>query len=185
MAKQVSDLIVERLIEWGVDTIFGLPGDGVDGFFESLRTHQDKLRFIQVRHEEAAAFAAVGYAKYTGRLGVCLATTGPGAIHLLNGLYDAKCDQVPVLAITGLPYHDLIGTSYQQDVATDRLFGDVAVFSERIMGPLHVAPMLNQAVRAALSRRGVAHLAFPIDFQEQTPGEDDEPSQMSQPGHTS
>ena len=78
MAKQVSDLIVERLIEWGVDTIFGLPGDGVDGFFESLRTHQDKLRFIQVRHEEAAAFAAVGYAKYTGRLGVCVATSGPG-----------------------------------------------------------------------------------------------------------
>jgi pyruvate dehydrogenase (quinone) len=87
MAKQVSDLIVERLIEWGVDTIFGFPGDGIDGFFESLRTHKDKLRFIQVRHEEAAAFAAVGYAKYTGRLGVCCATSGPGGIHLLNAIF--------------------------------------------------------------------------------------------------
>ena len=121
MAKQVSDLIVERLIEWGVDTIFGFPGDGVDGFFESLRTHQDKLRFIQVRHEEAAAFAAVGYAKYTGRLGVCCATSGPGGIHLLNGLYDAKCDLQPVLAITGHTFHDLIGMDYQQDVDLDKL----------------------------------------------------------------
>src|SRR5438270_13451367 len=127
MTKKVSDLVVERLIEWGVDTIFGFPGDGVDGFFEALRTHQDKLKFIQVRHEEAAAFAAVGYAKFSGRLGVCLATTGPGAIHLLNGLYDAKMDQVPVLAITGMPYHDLPGTFYQQDVDTASLFKDVAL----------------------------------------------------------
>src|SRR5689334_14663768 len=92
MATTTADLLAERLIDWGVDTIFGLPGDGIDGIFESLRTRQDKLRFIQVRHEEAAAFAATAYAKYSGRLGVCLATSGPGGIHLLNGLYDAKCD---------------------------------------------------------------------------------------------
>ncbi len=136
MAEQVSDLIVERLIEWGIDTIFGFPGDGVDGFFEALRTHQDKLKFIQVRHEEAAAFAAVGYAKYTGRIGVCCATSGPGGIHLLNGLYDAKCDQQPVLAITGHTFHDLIGMDYQQDVDLDKLFMDVSVFNERVMGPV-------------------------------------------------
>src|SRR5689334_3322506 len=184
MAKTVADLLIERLINWGVDTIFGFPGDGVNGIFEALRTHQDKLKFVQVRHEEAAAFAAVGYAKFTGKLGVCLATTGPGAIHLLNGLYDAKFDQMPVLAITGLPYHDLLGTHYQQDVATDRLFADVAAFSERIMGPAHVESMVNQAVRTALSRHTVAHIAFPNDFQEQ-PRHADEPSKMSRPVHTS
>src|ERR671932_1480146 len=135
MSRTVADLLVTRLIDWGVDTIFGLPGDGVNGIFEALRTHQDQLRFIQVRHEEAAAFAACGYAKYTGRLGVCVATSGPGGIHLLNGLYDAKCDGAPVLAITGTTYHDLIGTRYQQDVDLNVVFKDVAVYSERIMGP--------------------------------------------------
>src|SRR6059036_1827064 len=114
MAKNTAELLVERLIEWGVETIFGFPGDGVNGIFEALRTNQDKIRFIQVRHEEAAAFAACGYAKYSGRLGVCLATSGPGGIHLLNGLYDAKCDQQPVLAITGHTFHDLIGTCYRE-----------------------------------------------------------------------
>src|SRR6058998_1402389 len=138
MAKTVAGLVVERLISWGVDTVFGLPGDGINGLFEGLRTHQDKIRFIQVRHEEAAAFAACGYAKFTGKLGVCLATSGPGAIHLLNGLYDAKLDQVPVLAITGMAFHDLIGTYTQQDVATDKLFTDVAKYNERIMGASHV-----------------------------------------------
>src|SRR5438309_4771811 len=161
MAKQVSDLIVERLIEWGVDTIFGYPGDGVDGFFESLRTHKDKLRFIQVRHEEAAAFAAVGYAKYTGRLGVCLATSGPGGIHLLNGLYDAKCDMQPVLAITGHTFHDLIGTHYQQDVDLDKLFIDVSVYNQRIMGPMQVHSAVDEAIKTALSRRTVAHITIP------------------------
>src|SRR4051794_24182825 len=109
MAKTAADQLVERLIAWGVDTIFGLPGDGINGIVEALRTHQSELRFIQVRHEEAAALAAVGYAKYTSRLGVCLATSGPGGLHLLNGLYDAKYDGVPVLAITGHTFHDLIG----------------------------------------------------------------------------
>ncbi len=165
MSKQVADILYERLIEWGVDTIFGFPGDGIDGLFEGLRTHQDKLKFIQVRHEEAAAFAAVGYAKYTGRIGVCLATSGPGGIHLLNGLYDAKCDQHPVLAITGHTFHDLIGTSYQQDVDLDKLFMDVSVYNERIMGPAHVNVVLDAAIRTAMTRRGVAHITVPKDIQ--------------------
>src|SRR6266567_7811584 len=96
-----SALLVDRLIDWGVKVVFGLPGDGINGIMEALRQRQDRIRFIQVRHEEAAAFMACGYAKFTGRLGVCLATSGPGAIHLLNGLYDAKFDGAPVLAITG------------------------------------------------------------------------------------
>src|SRR5579884_984522 len=138
MAKNTSDILIEGIINWGVDTVFGIPGDGINGIMEALRTHQDKIRFIQVRHEEAAAFMACAYAKYTGKLGVCLATTGPGAIHLLNGLYDAKLDGQPVLAITGLPYHDLIGTWTQQDVETDKLFIDVANYNERVMGPAHI-----------------------------------------------
>ena len=161
MAKTVADLLIERLIDWGVDTIFGFPGDGINGIFEALRTHQDKIRFIQVRHEEAAAFAACGYAKYTGRLGVCLATSGPGGIHLLNGLYDAKCDGQPVLAITGHTFHDLIGTHYQQDVDLDKLFMDVAVYNERVMGPAHVAQRRRRGHPTALARRGVAHITHP------------------------
>jgi pyruvate dehydrogenase (quinone) len=166
MGQQVTDLIVERLLAWGVDTIFGFPGDGVDGFFESLRTHQEKLRFIQVRHEEAAAFAAVGYAKYSGKIGVCVATSGPGGIHLLNGLYDAKCDGQPVLAITGHTFHDLIGMDYQQDVDLDKLFMDVSVFNERVMGPAHAVNCVDAAIRTAYARRGVSHICIPKDIQE-------------------
>ncbi len=168
MARTTADIMVERLIDWGVDTIFGFPGDGINGIFEALRTHQEGLRYIQVRHEEAAAFAACGYAKYTGRLGVCLATSGPGGIHLLNGLYDAKCDGVPVLAITGHTFHDLIGTHYQQDVDLDKLFMDVAVYNQRVMGPEHVVNVVDEAVKTALSRRGVSHITIPKDIQEWT-----------------
>src|SRR5881227_2050181 len=124
-----ADVLVEALIDWGVEVIFVLPGDGINGIMESLRTHQDKIRFVQVRHEEAAAFMACGYAKWTGKLGCCLATSGPGGIHLLNGLYDAKLDGVPVLAITGLQFHDLIDTHTQQDVELDKLFIDVAKYN--------------------------------------------------------
>src|SRR5512140_2841012 len=162
-----SDVLIETLIDWGVDTIFGLPGDGINGIMESLRTHKDKVRFVQVRHEEGAAFMACAYAKFTGKLGVCLATSGPGGIHLLNGLYDAKMDSQPVLAITGLQFHDLVGTFTQQDVALDKLFMDVCVYNERIMGPTHVENVAELACRTALSYRGVAHITFPVDFQEQ------------------
>src|SRR5215216_1310942 len=167
MARTVADLVIERLIRWGVDTVFGLPGDGINGLFEALRTHQDQMHFVQVRHEEAAALAACGYAKYTGRLGVCMATSGPGGIHLLNGLYDAKLDGQPVLALTGLPYHDLISTHMQQDVELDKLFADVAVYNARVMGPAHVENVADLACRTALSYRGVVHLSFPVDLQEQ------------------
>lgn len=166
MAKTVADLLVERLTDWGVDTIFGFPGDGVNGIFEALRTRQDRIRFIQVRHEEAAAFAACGYAKFTGRLGVCLATSGPGGIHLLNGLYDAKCDGQPVLAITGHTFHDLIGTHYQQDVDLDKLFMDVAAYNQRVMGPAHVVNVVDEAVKTALARRTVTHITIPKDIQD-------------------
>lgn len=167
-SKTVGELLIQRLASWGVDTIFGFPGDGVNGIFEGLRTNQDKVRFIQVRHEEAAAFAACGYAKYTGRLGVCLATSGPGGIHLLNGLYDAKCDGQPVLAITGHTFHDLIGTHYQQDVDLDKLYMDVSVYNQRVMGPAHLNNVVDEAIKTALSRRGVAHVTIPKDIQEMT-----------------
>jgi pyruvate dehydrogenase (quinone) len=166
MGMTVADLLVDRLLAWDVDTIFGFPGDGVNGIFEALRTRAKQMRFIQVRHEEAAAFAACGYAKYTGRLGVCLATSGPGGIHLLNGLYDAKCDGQPVLAITGHTFHDLIGTHYQQDVDLDKLFMDVAEYNQRIMGPAHVNNVVDEAIKTALSRRTVTHITIPKDIQE-------------------
>jgi pyruvate dehydrogenase (quinone) len=161
-----ADVLIESLIDWGVEVIFGLPGDGINGIMEALRTRQEKIRFVQVRHEESAAFMACGYAKYTGKLGVCLATSGPGGIHLLNGLYDAKMDGQPVLALTGLQFHDLIGTYTQQDVALDRLFIDVATYNERIMGPTHVENVVDLAVRIALAYRTVSHITFPVDFQE-------------------
>jgi len=171
MAKTVADMLVERLIAWGVDTVFGFPGDGVNGIFEALRTRQEQVRFIQVRHEEAAAFAACGYAKYTGRLGACLATSGPGGIHLLNGLYDAKCDGQPVLAITGHTFHDLIGTHYQQDVDLDKLYIDVAAYNQRVMGPAHVTNVVDEAVKTALARRTVAHITIPKYIQDWTSDE--------------
>src|ERR671922_983819 len=164
MAKTTADRLVERLIDWGVDTIFGFPGDGVNGIFEALRTRQGQIRFVQVRHEEAAAFAACGHAKFTGGLGVCLATSGPGGIHLLNGLYDAKCDNQPVLAITGHTYHDLINTHYQQDVNLDRLFIDVAAYNERVMGPAHVRNVVDEAIKTSLAEGTVSHVTIPKDI---------------------
>ena len=182
MAMTTADVLVERLIDWGVDTIFGLPGDGINGIMEALRTRQNQIRFVHVRHEEAAAFMACGYAKFTGRLGVCLATSGPGGIHLLNGLYDAKLDRQPVLAITGMAYHDLIHTFTQQDVELDKLFIDVAVYNSRIMGKAHVENSVDLAVRAALGYKGVAHLTFPADVQDM---DADERSKRNKPHHTS
>src|SRR6185312_10266640 len=160
MAKTAADILIEGLIDWGVDTVYGLPGDGINGIFEALRTHQEQVRFIQVRHEEAAAFAACAYSKFSGRLGVCLATSGPGAIHLLNGLYDAKMDGAPVLALTGQQYSDLLGTSYQQEVDLLTLFKDVAAYNQQFQGPSDITNLVNTACRVALSKRTVAHLTF-------------------------
>ena len=171
MANTAADILLDTIHDWGVEVIFGLPGDGINGIIEGLRQREKQIRFIQVRHEESAAFMACAYAKYTGKLGVCLATSGPGGIHLLNGLYDAKLDGQPVLAITGHHFHDLIDTHAQQDVNLDRLFADVAVYNTRIMGASHVENVADLACRTALSYRGVAHINFPVDLQEQSGGE--------------
>jgi pyruvate dehydrogenase (quinone) len=184
MAKTAADVMIEQLMDWGVDTIFGLPGDGINGIMEALRTHQEKVRFIQVRHEEAAAFMACGYAKYTGKLGVCLATSGPGGIHLLNGIYDAKMDGQPVLAITGLPFHDLNDTFTQQDVALDRLFMDACAYNTRIMGPSHVENVVELACRTALSYKKPTHITFPVDFQDMKASRK-QASKRNVEGHTS
>ncbi len=166
MPTTASDVLIDTINDWGVEVIFGLPGDGINGIMEALRKRQDKIRFIHVRHEESAAFMACAYAKFTGKLGCCLATSGPGGIHLLNGLYDAKLDGAPVLAITGLQFHDLLHTHTQQDVELDKLFMDVAVYNCRIMGANHVQNVAELACRTALSYRGVAHITMPVDFQE-------------------
>jgi pyruvate dehydrogenase (quinone) len=166
MKQTTSDLLVDVLYKWGVRIVFGLPGDGINGIIEAFRIREKDIRFIQVRHEEAAAFMASAYAKLTGKLGVCIATSGPGAIHLLNGLYDAKLDGAPVLAITGLQFHDLINTHTQQDVELDKLFENVSCYNTRVMGPAHIENAAHLACRTALTKRGVAHLTIPVDFQD-------------------
>src|SRR5688500_17335941 len=183
MAQTAADVLIETIQGWGVEVVFGLPGDGINGIMEALRKRQDRIRFVQVRHEESAALMACGYAKFTGRLGVCVATSGPGGLHLLNGLYDAKLDGQPVLAITGMPFHDLIGTRTQQDVELDKVFADVVEYSVRIMGPTHVENVAQLACRTALLRRGVAHITFPVDLQEREIKH--ERSKRNIPGYTS
>jgi pyruvate dehydrogenase (quinone) len=160
-----SDQLVERLIDWGIDTVFGLPGDGINGVMEALRTHADRIRFVHVRHEETAALAACSYGKFTGRPSACLSTAAPGAVHLMNGLYDARIDQSPVVAITGMTYHDVIGTHYLQDINHDFVLNDACVYSQRIMGEAHVIPVVDMAVRSAIGNRGPAAIAIPIDIQ--------------------
>jgi pyruvate dehydrogenase (quinone) len=184
MAQTAADRLIETIQDWGVDVVFGLPGDGINAIMEALRRRRDHIRFVQVRHEESAAFMACAYAKFTGRLGVCLATSGPGGIHLLNGLYDAKLDGQPVLAITGMAYHDLVDTATQQDVQLDRLFVDVTKYNARVMGPTHVENVTDLACRTALAYRGVAHITVPVDVQEM-PVSDRLRSRRNIPGHTS
>jgi pyruvate dehydrogenase (quinone) len=178
-----ADVMVERLIDWGVDVVFGLPGDGINGIMEALRTRQEKIRFVQVRHEESAAFAACAYNKSSGKLGVCLATSGPGGIHLANGLYDAKLDGAAVLAITGAAFHDLSNTFTQQDVELDKLYMDVAVYNSRIMGAAHVENVIDLACRTALSYHGVSHVTIASDLQEQAIKKDMR-SERNLPGHS-
>jgi len=184
MADTAADVLIDTIHDWGIDVVFGLPGDGINGIMESLRKRQGSVRFIQVRHEEAAAFMACGWAKFTGRLGCCLATSGPGGIHLLNGLYDAKLDQAPVLAITGMQFHDLLQTHTQQDVELDKLFMDVAVYNSRVMGPEHVENVADLACRTALAYRGVSHITIPVDTQD-APVKRKMFSRRNVPGHTS
>ena len=160
-----SDILVETLIDWGATHVFGIVGDGINSIIEALRKRQDRIRYIAVRHEEAAAFMASGWAKHTGRLGVCVGTTGPGAIHLMNGLYDAAFDGAPVVALTGLTFHDLRGVRYQQGVNTVTLMEPLTVYNEEVTGPEHAILIANRACRAALGDRGVAHLAIGKDVQ--------------------
>jgi len=165
VGRIASEALIERLADWGVDSVFGLPGDGINGIMEGLRRHRDKVTFVLVHHEEAAAFMATGYAKATGKLGVCLATSGPGGIHLLNGLYDAKLDHAPVLAITGMQETALLGTGYQQEVHLDKLYADVAEYNQMIYNPVQLPTVVDTAIRTAYARRGVAHITVPNDIQ--------------------
>jgi pyruvate dehydrogenase (quinone)/pyruvate oxidase len=165
VADITSEVLISRLAEWGVDTVFGMPGDGINGIMEGLRRRSDRVRFVLVHHEEAAAFMATAYAKATGRIGVCLATSGPGGIHLANGLYDAKLDHTPVLAVTGMQETSVLGTGYQQEVNLDRLFEDVTEFNQVVTNPAQLPGLVDIAVRTAYARRGVAHLTIPNDVQ--------------------
>lgn len=182
MSHNASDLLVDTIISWGVDTVFGLPGDGINGIMEALRERKDEIRFVQVRHEEAAAFMACAYAKFTGRLGCCLATSGPGGVHLLNGLYDAKMDQAPVLAITGQTYSDLKGSHFQQEINMCLLYEDVTCYNEEVINPSAVGMLVSEACRHALNHRGVAHVTFPVDYQ--VAELNGKPSMHNVPGHT-
>jgi len=181
--SNAAEILVDTLIAWNVEVVFGLPGDGINGIMEALRRKQEKISFIQVRHEESAAFMACAYAKWTGKLGVCLATSGPGGTHLLTGLYDAKLDQAPVLAITGMQFHDLIETFTQQDVDLTRVFNDVAVYNAQVSDAAHMENVASLACRTALSRKGVAHLSIASDIQEQ-PSEASRRSKRNRPAHT-
>jgi len=172
MSQIASEALIERLADWGVDTVFGLPGDGINGLMEGLRRHQDRVRFVLVHHEEAAAFMATAHAKATGKLGVCIATSGPGGIHLLNGLYDAKLDHMPVLAITGMQETSVLGTGYQQEVNLDKLYADVAEYDQMIYNPAQLPSVVDNAIRTAYARRGVAHITVPNDIQVADAGAD-------------
>ncbi|MFG3062747.1 thiamine pyrophosphate-requiring protein [Streptomyces sp. NPDC048231] len=167
MSMKVSDHVLERLRDWGVEHVFAYPGDGINGLLAAWGRADDKPRFIQARHEEMAAFEAVGYAKFSGRVGVCAATSGPGAIHLLNGLYDAKLDHVPVVAIVGQTNRSAMGGSYQQEVDLLSLYKDVASdFCEMVTVPEQLPNVLDRAMRTAMARRSVTAVIIPADVQE-------------------
>lgn len=167
MGQKVSDHLLARLREWGVERVFGYPGDGINGLLAAWERAGDQPRFVQARHEEMAAFEAVGYAKFSGRLGVCAATSGPGAIHLLNGLYDAKLDHVPVLAIVGQTARSAMGGAYQQEVDLHTLFKDVASeFVETVTVPEQLPNVLDRAVRTAYARRAPTAVIIHADVQD-------------------
>jgi pyruvate dehydrogenase (quinone) len=167
-----ADILIDRLIAWNVDVIFGIIGDGINPIIEALRKRKDKIKFITVRHEEAAAFMASAHAKYTGKLGACIATSGPGAVHLMNGIYDAAMEGAPVIAITGAVFHDLVGTSFTQEVDTVALMKDATVYNKMISGPRQALTIVDLACRAALTAPGVAHLTVSKDTQQKPLSED-------------
>ncbi|MCW3090537.1 MAG: pdc [Ferruginibacter sp.] len=179
-SSNTSDIIVDKLISWKVEMIFSLAGDGINPIFEASRKRQDEIRLITVRHEESAAFMASGYAKATGKLGVCVGTTGPGAVHLMNGLYDAAMEGAPVLALTGVMPNDVLGTKFFQEIDTIAMLQDIAVYNQTINGPIHAQTIVDLACRAALATPGVAHLTVATDIQ-QKPLKDDEHSKKG--GH--
>ncbi|MFL4952300.1 thiamine pyrophosphate-requiring protein [Streptomyces sp. MMS24-I31] len=167
MSMKVSDRVLERLRDWGVEHVFAYPGDGINGLLAAWGRADDNPRFIQARHEEMAAFEAVGYAKFSGKVGVCAATSGPGAIHLLNGLYDAKLDHVPVVAIVGQTNRSAMGGSYQQEVDLLTLYKDVASdFCEMVTVPEQLPNVIDRAMRTAMARRSVTAVIIPADVQE-------------------
>jgi len=168
MATTTSDFLVQRLTEWGVKRIYGYPGDGINGVLGALDRAKEKIDFVQVRHEEMAAFMACAHAKFTGEVGVCMATSGPGAIHLLNGLYDAKLDHAPVVAIVGQSSRLAIGGAYQQEVDLQNLFKDVASeFVQTAMAPAQVRHLVDRAFRIAKAERTVTCIILPNDLQEE------------------
>src|SRR3954470_13380476 len=167
MGQTVGHYVLGRLAEWGVRQIYGYPGDGINGLLGAFHDHGDRLPFIQVRHEEIASFAATAHAKFTGEVGVCMATSGPGAIHLLNGLYDAKLDHQPVVAIVGQQKRTSLGADYQQEVDLPALFKDVAgEFVQVCMEPAQARHLIDRAIRVARASRTVTCVIFPNDVQE-------------------
>lgn len=167
MTETASDFLVQRMHEWGIRRIYGFPGDGINGVFGALARQRDKIEFIQARHEEEAAFMAVAHAKFTGEVGVCIATSGPGAIHLLNGLYDARKDSTPVMAIVGQQATTAMGSDYQQEVDLISLFKDVARdYVHVAMTPASIRHLVDQALRIAKADRAITCIILPNDVQE-------------------
>src|SRR3984885_128854 len=167
MAKTVGDFFIERLHKWGVRRIYGYPGDGINGVFGALQRAKGKIEFIQCRHEEMAAFMASAHAKFTGELGVCIAPSGPGAAHLITGLYDARLDHMPVLAIVGQQARSALGGHYQQEVDLPSLFKDVAgALVQQASAPAQVRHLVDRAIRIALGERRVTAIILPNDLQE-------------------
>jgi pyruvate dehydrogenase (quinone) len=166
MSQTVGEFFVERLETWGIRTIFGYPGDGINGVLRGLEKDGGKIKFVQARHEEMAAFMASAYAKFSGELGVCLSTGGPGATHMVTGLYDAKLDHMPVLAITGQASRSVRGAHYQQELNLDRLYTDVAEFVQEGTTPQQVGMILDRAIRTATARNGVAAVIMPNDLSD-------------------
>ncbi len=182
MSKQVSDFLLERLAAWDIKRIYGYPGDGINGILGALERHQDLFQFVQVRHEEMAAFMACAHAKFTGEVGVCMATSGPGAIHLLNGLYDAKMDHQPVVAIVGQSARTALGGNYQQEVDLQNLFKDVAgEYVQTITSPVAARQVIDRAVRIAITERAPTCIIIPKDVQDL---EDEKPPHKHNTVHT-